>query len=185
VPGDTAVDQLLAAQDWNSLTKRLTFFAHHRLNRRSIETAREIAQQALTRIWDPDYKDWDPSREDLFSHLRSVVNGLVSNFWKSARERSEGLTAPDELARRATVDGRVVDGKLDAEAFLYELLGRVEGDPIVTELIYLLSDGVDKPAEQALHLKCDRNDIYNANRRLSSHVAALQATFDSESKYGR
>ena len=183
------VELLLAKQDWRAITMRLTLFAYGRLGHRSIETAKDVAQEALARIWDPEYKDWDPAKEpDLLGHLRSVVNGIVSDIRQLSRTKSERSEAPDKLARRATkdsiADGRDADGKIDAESFLYRLLALVADDATVTDLIYLMSDGVDKPAEQALHLKCDRKDIYNANRRLGGHVENLRATIATENSNG-
>ena len=33
--------------------------------------------QAITRVMDPEYRDWDPAEGPLLWHLQSEVNGIV------------------------------------------------------------------------------------------------------------
>jgi hypothetical protein len=63
-------------------------------------------------------------------------------------------------------------------------LDRVGDDPMVTDLIFLMADGIDRPADQAAHLRCERKAVYNAIRRLDSHVASLRANLALEDAHG-
>lgn len=178
------VEKLLAGQDWSAITMKLVAFAHRRLGRRSLETAKEVAQEALTRIWDPKYKDWDPHVEpSLLKHLGSVVNGIVRNMHTAPGVRAEVLQDPVVLVQTAepgASDGRGVDGKLDAGKFLDRLLEKAVDDELVTEVIFLMSDSVDRPKEQAEKLNRPVREIYNANRRLVDYRSAVSKAFEKE-----
>jgi DNA-directed RNA polymerase specialized sigma24 family protein len=180
------VKTILAMQDWSAITKRLVAYAHRRLRRRSIETAKEIAQEALTRIWDPEYAGWDPAKEPmLLRHLGSVVNGIVRNLHVSMRERAAVGRAPEIVERLAELpegapDGRSADGRMDARKIVDRLLERTGTDEIVSGIVLLMAEGIDRPAEQAAALDRTVRDIYNARRRLKDHGNAVRAEFPQE-----
>lgn len=177
------LETVLSSQDWPAITKRLVLFAHRRLGGRSLETAREVVQEALARIWDPAYADWDPiAQPNLIRHLGSVVNGIVRNLNASARERSvvgRPSEVLDRLAERGAgaIDGRRVDGQIDARKVIDRLLERTSADELVTDVVLLMSDGVDRPGEQAAKLERPIGDVYNARRRLKDHMSAVRAEF--------
>jgi DNA-directed RNA polymerase specialized sigma24 family protein len=175
------VETLLAGQDWAAITERLVLYARGRLGGRSVETAKEIVQEALTRLWDPAYSDWDPMKEpSLLRHLGSVVNGIVRNLNVAARERALVTRSPDALERAAergpgAPDGRAADGRIDARKAVDRLLERTADDEIVAGIVLLMADGVDRPAEQSSAIGRPIGDVYNARRRLKDHASAVRA----------
>jgi len=179
--------KVLAAQDWVVITKRIVLFAHRRLGCRSIEMARDVAQEALTRVWDPEYADWDPSKEpSLVRHLGSVVNGIIRNLNVSQRERVERPHSPDALEQavdeggKPTADGGSPSARIDACKILDRFLERTAEDKLASGIILLMADGVDKPSEQAVSLGVPVKDVYNARRRLNEHVGPVRAEFKME-----
>jgi DNA-directed RNA polymerase specialized sigma24 family protein len=89
-PASTArsarIAELLDAVDWAAMTRRLTAFAFLRTQKRSWQLAEDLAQEAIVRLLDPRYLEWDPAREpDLYQHLANLVRGLASN-----RRRTRG-----------------------------------------------------------------------------------------------
>ena len=51
-----------------TILKRLTAYTHRRLGRGgSIQGAEDIAMQAIARVMDPEYRDWDPAEGPLLS----------------------------------------------------------------------------------------------------------------------
>jgi len=61
----------------DDILKRLTAYTHRCLGRGGrIQDAEDIAMQAITRVMDPEYRDWDPAEGPLLWHLQSEVNGI-------------------------------------------------------------------------------------------------------------
>jgi hypothetical protein len=187
---DEELTKRLARQDWAAVTKRLVVFAHRRLGGRSIETAQEIAQEAIARVWDPNYADWDPVTEpSIMRHLGSVVNGLIRNLNVSHRERAERAHDPEEVERAAGrskdgADGDGMDRRIDAARVIDRFLDRTAGDDLVTRLLMVMADGEDKPAQQATKLGVPVTEVYNARRRLNGHVGPIRAEFGVEAVDG-
>lgn len=176
--GADDVAEKLASQNWEDVTRKLLVFAHRRLRRRSIETAKEVVQEALTRIYDPTYKDWDPKEEpDLVKHLQSVVNGIVANIHASPVEGGTRVYEPDVVERIAdrviSADARLEE-RIDARDVVSLLLKRTEKEELVQAVLLLMSDGWDKPAEQAARLERPVEQIYRARRRLNEHADAVR-----------
>ena len=175
---DHRVEELLAEQDWDAITTQLVAFAFRRLHRRSLETAKEIAQEAITRIWDRGYKAWNPEEQpSLLEHLGSVVNGIIRNQYTAAGTRAEYLREPERIARLADKTGTPYGGRedqrIDAGAFLSTIHARLACDSVAGQVLLSIADGIDRPREQAEYLKRPVGDIYNAKRRLLDHVAAI------------
>lgn len=182
------VAEKLASQNWDEVTRKLLAFAHRRLRRRSIETAKEVVQEALTRIWDPEYKNWNPREEpDLMIHLQSVVNGIVANIHASPVERATSAYEPGVVERIADrsfgVDARLEE-RVDAREVVSLLLKRTEKEELVQAVLLVTSDGCDKPAEQAARLERPVETIYRARRRLNEHVTDVRAELQRESDRG-
>lgn len=180
---DVGIEKLLNEQDWSEIYKRTTAFALARIRPQSqatLSTAEEIAQEAIGRLFDANYKQWDPAREPLLDHLRSVVNGIAHNRWKMSKRRSEELCDPEELARLSdesknrAVEGMKVETTLYAEKVVSTLGRRLDGDTLAENVFLLTMEGIDRPKDQAAHLQCPVEDIYNAKRRLRDHLEAIR-----------
>lgn len=173
------VAEKLASQDWEAVTKRLLVLARARLRTDSLERAKEVVQEALTRIWDPAYKDWNPTEQpDLLEHLGSVVNGIIRNIHASPVERGTRVHEPDvvdKIAESVRPGHARLDERVHAREVMSMLLKRTENQARVFEVLLLMSEGIDKASVQAQKLGCPVTEVYKARRRLTEHVEALRA----------
>lgn len=176
--------------DWSSVAKRLTGFAKRRLGSRGTwEDAEDLATEAITRVFAPNYKAWDPAVEpDLLRHLGSVVNGFISNMSRTAREEPDEdpagaeRAAPRHDAHPAAGGASWVDGKILATEVLERIAAAVEPDKLVSKLFWLEVEGVGKPIDQATRLALPIRDIYNARRRLDAKLAATKEDLQKEAR---
>lgn len=176
--------------DWSRVSKRLTAFAHWRLGSRGTwQDAEDLANEAITRVFSPDYKAWDPATEpDLLRHLGSVVNGLISNMSRTAREElggdvlGEEGTAPRRDAHRTAGVASWVDGKIYATEILERIATEVEGDKLASKVFWLEVEGVPEPKNQAARLGRPIRDIYNARRRLEAKLAMVKEALQKEAR---
>jgi hypothetical protein len=168
--------------DWADTFSRLVLFAFRRRQLRglpgSLADAEDLAAEAIRRLFDSNYKPWDPAREpDLLRHLGSTVNGLLSNDMRTARVKLErSLSVPSVLESAelaATVDTlpEAAESYRDAMSLLE---ARVANDEIASRLLWLEEEGITKAALQADKLKMDVAAIYSARRRLARHCQAVR-----------
>jgi len=176
--------------DWSRSSKRLTAFAHWRLGSRGTwEDAEDLANEAITRVFSPDYKAWDPATEpDLLRHLGSVVNGLISNRSRTAREElagdalGEDGAAPRREVHRTEGGASWADGRIFATEILERVATAVEGDKLVSKVFWLEVEGVAEPKDQASRLSRPIRDIYNARRRLEAKLAIVNEELQKEAR---
>lgn len=174
--------------DWGAVSKRLTVYAYHRLARFGLATpelAQDMAFEALRRMFDDAYASpHDGSPGSMILALGSLVNGLVNNHRRklsTQRESTHDLSeasmtrrlrdereSPEEQVTRRQYTERVLDA----------LRVRVAEDPLGAAIVEGCLRGVDEPAAQAAELGVSVREIYNANRRLKKHYAAVRAEFE-------
>jgi DNA-directed RNA polymerase specialized sigma24 family protein len=146
--------------------------------------AEDLVQQALARVVDPQGSPWDPDGTTTFvNHVGSVINGLASNEWRSARVRHEildghlahdGQTADDAPAVDAILEEREEQETLRRRGVkLLACLG--DTDPVATDVLAAAREGFETPAEQAARLGRKVEDVYEAYRRLKYHAAQILA----------
>jgi hypothetical protein len=168
--------------DWADTFSRLVLFAFRRRQLRglsgSLADAEDLAAEAIRRLFDSNYKPWDPVREpDLLRHLGSTVNGLLSNDMRAARvkcERSLSVPSVLESAEQTTTVDTHPDAADSYRHALSLLEARVANDEIASQLLWLEEEGVTKAALQAAQLKMDVAAIYSARRRLARHCQAVR-----------
>ena len=174
--------------DWADIFRRLTLFAFRRRelrgSRGSLADAEDLAAEAIRRLLDSEYADWDPNREpDLLRQLGSIVNGLLSNELRNGRmKRVRSLDEPAvfDLAQQATLtEDKVTDG-VDRTRVLSLLSIRIENDDVSRRLLILERNGVSKPALQAESLEVPIDVVYKARRRLAAHREAVRQELQSE-----
>ncbi len=172
--------------DWGVVAMRLTVYAYRRLKRIGVDDAslaEDYASEAIRRHFDDTYADWN-GEDPLLHHLGSVVNGLVSNL---RRKRARRPTH-HELDERRAMDGPNQDedpeeqaGRKElAELALEALRERLDGDDVAYGVIEQLLVGEDRPRAIAAALELDVREVYNANRRLKKHYAAVRAELDAQ-----
>lgn len=175
--------------DWADVFRRLVLFAFRRRQLRgvpgSLADAEDLAAEAIRRLFDWNYAQWDPASEpDLLRHLGSTVNGLLSNEMRAARVKLErSLSEPSvlESAEQTAAAAALPDGADDYRQAMSLLEARVANDQIASQLLSLEEEGVTKAALQAAQLKLDVAAIYAARRRLARHCQAVRRELNGES----
>lgn len=180
--------------DWGAVSKRLTVYAHHRLSRFGLSTpelAQDMAFEALRRMFDDAYASpHDGTMEGIMAALGSLVNGLISNHRRKLSTRREKTHDPVEFRMVCRAKATGLDPESHTVRRQYEervleaLRIRVAGDPLGAAIVERCLRGVDEPGEQAQELGVSLRDIYNANRRLKKHYAAVRAQFEDIHEHG-
>jgi hypothetical protein len=179
--------------DWADTFSRLVLLAFRRRQFRglpgSLAEAEDLAAEAIRRLFDSNYKPWDPVREpDLLRHLGSTVNGLLSNDMRAARvKRKRSLSLP--LVLQSAEQTATLDADPDAaDSYRHAmslLEARLAKDEIASQLLWLEEEGVTKAALQAAQLKMDVAAIYSARRRLARHCQAVGRELKGKSSVER
>lgn len=170
--------------EWGQVAMRLTVYAHRRLRRIGVEDAslaEDYASEAIRRHFDEAYADWS-GEDPLLHHLGSVVNGLVSNL---RRKRARRPTHHELDERRAPEDARLgpehrVETRELARIALAALRARLDGDDVAEGVVEQLLVGEDRPRAIARALELDVREVYNANRRLKKHYAAVREELSAD-----
>jgi hypothetical protein len=174
--------------DWADIFRRLVLFAFRRRQLRgapgSLADAEDLAAEAIRRLLDSDYAEWDPNREpDLLRHLGSTVNGLISNESRAVRVRVErSLSEPSILwsAEQTAVSADKFDEVDEFHRALYLLEARVAADELTRKVLSLEGEGITKAATQSAQLNVAIDVIYRARRRLAGHREAVRREMASE-----
>ena len=178
--------------DWADIFRRLVLFAFRRGQLRgaagSLADAEDMAAEAIRRLLDSDYADWDAGREpDLLRYLGSTVNGLISNTSRAARLRVErSLSDPSILqsAERTMTSSAKNDEVEECQRARLLLDRRVADDELMRGLLALENEGITKPAMQATRLELAISVIYKARRRLTRLREAVRREVASEGSSG-
>lgn len=160
--------------DWNAITRRAVEYAQGRLGPRvPIHVAERLAHDALISLFKRSPPTDDESDDAIGYRLGSIINGNVQNY-----RRTKGACANDGFVEVAQhLAGRAAEEEgdgIDAEEAISRLLERIEPDELVTKIVMLHLDDIWKPKEIAEILGRDVAEIYNANRRLGDHYAAVR-----------
>jgi DNA-directed RNA polymerase specialized sigma24 family protein len=174
----------LAGVDVPALFKRMSLYAARRLGKRAtLEEGEDLAAEALRQLYDPEFKDWDPTKQSIEDFLGSTINGLVQNRRRrKAPQLLEGAEDLEAVAGQSSAasPAEVVERKLDGREAMNRLLESIKDDPLVTEIVMLQLDGVEDPKIQAERFGRPRKDIYNARRRLETHLEALRRVWEDD-----
>ena len=180
----TQYEDLLANQDWATLSKRLTEFAYRKINRRSWEEAEDIAQTAIRRAFDPELQRWNPKAQpNVFWFLGNVAQGVIANRrrqLKSGRVETlydqEGL---DDLAPEAIdATDEVLARRHRAVLIVRELARQVATDRACALVLGAFQAEIDDPREQAASTGLAMQAVYNARSKLRARVTQIAQTFD-------
>ena len=178
--------------DWADIFRRLVLFAFRRGQLRgvagSLADAEDIAAEAIRRLLDSDYADWDAGREpDLLRYLGSTVNGLISNASRAARLRVERSLSDPSILQRAEqtmASNDKIDDVEECHRARLLLDRRVADDELIRKLLSLEREGITKPAMQATRLELAISVIYKARRRLARHREAVRRELATEASSG-
>ncbi len=180
---------LLRDEKWAETSAKLTNYAHKRMGKRSLERATEIAQEAITRLYDGEYASWDPEKEPvLFLYLTSIVNGIAyGDRIKTANNKEKRVTTKamareirSMVAGDASPEDEVLARDLERRIWT-EVRANVANDGRVNEIADLIENHVDEPAEQAVKLDVDITEVRTARRRLVAQVEKVARALTEES----
>jgi DNA-directed RNA polymerase specialized sigma24 family protein len=159
---------------------RKKLLAHGYKLTNNLSDARDLAQEGMTKVVDPEDSPWDPDEQpSLFMHVGSVMNGLARNKRRGdARHPAEAYDSTDELhpQRQPTALERIETAEDLARygRWMDILLARLSGDPLALDKIGLVYQGIEDAAEQAERLRCTVREIYRANERIAYHVGCVK-----------
>lgn len=145
-------------------------------------TAEEVVQEAV-RLFVSSGRQPDPAQlTALLRVLGSNVNGIVVNRRRKKSDLAVVLTAdgndPDGSHDLANPESQALDRELCQRA-ISALLERVEGESIVTAVLWKTIEGIEDAADQAKALNLSSAEIYKARRRLKEHTDAVQEQMES------
>ncbi len=181
--------------DWNSLDRadifrRPVLFAFRRRQLRgapgSWADAEDLAAEAIRRLLDSDYPEWDPNREpDLLRHLGSTINGLIANESRAVRFRIENSLSDPSIFRSAERMASSAENFDEIDGLKRALSlpeARVADDELTRRVLSLEGQGITRAAKQSTELDVAIDIVYAARRRLAGHREAVRremATGDS------
>lgn len=170
-------DEEIQRHDWNDVSRRLTAYARWRLGwNANIADAEEIAQEALRIVLDPDFREFDPAKEDMMWHLQSNVNGIINNRRVKKALANEQLhdftreSSDDRFQKASPGVKRVQDHRLLEILHDHaEALGDVHAQCVVMSAL----SGDFDDAETAKKLGVPKQKVYDARQRLKRYLAAI------------
>lgn len=170
-------DRLSETELWGSVYRRLLVWAirSHGLNPADAE---EVVQEAIRQFLTAGGATVDGAGS-LLRGVGSRINGLIANRRrkKAFILTSDGATPEPENGDEGRVEERLINDDWSRKATSL-LLDRIDKDKILFSMIEKMADGLETPSELADALRLDAQDIYNARRRLNTHVAAVTAAME-------
>jgi DNA-directed RNA polymerase specialized sigma24 family protein len=165
---------------WRLAVKKLVVWTvkKHRMNPADAE---QVVQEAI-RLFLRAGGQADPNNpKALIDGLGSNINGIAVNRRRKKAELAVRLTAdgtdaePDDPP---DAEQRLIDDQIARKA-ISAILERVKDDQRATEVVMMMSEGIEDPADQAKAMGCDVREVYNARRRLKTHVEAIKQRMET------
>lgn len=165
---------------WELAFKRLVPWAmkRHGLN---LADAEETVQEAI-RLFLASGGVADPTNpKALLDALGSGINGVAVNFRRKKARRAVTLTEDGEPAEPTDPpdpEARIENHDMARKA-VSALHERVGHDELVFWLVTLMDEGINEPADQARALGRTIGEVYNARRRLKTHVESIKKLMET------
>ncbi len=180
---DADLRDRLEATDWGDATAKLVAAVHRMLGRKSLAEAKDIAQDAIVQVLDPDYKDWDPSANELLDHLASVAWGIVHNRRRTAKTRAT-VPLPDPEERRVREDPRSLEQSIATreigDAVFLALRERFREKPLERAIVELFAEGIDLPRDQVSRVGEPYMTVYRARGRVMDEARRVLAQLEED-----
>ncbi len=179
----TSSNNELADIDWEEVSIRLAAYVSYRSRRwASAADVEEVVAETLCRVIDRDYKDWDPASEPIFLRFCiSVANGVLRNVVRRSYRSYEKPLVPGQIETRPareTAAHRI--NVRDNGRAIARLRERASEDELVSKIIGLYADGVEKTRHLAAALNTSSTEVHNAKRRLLVHIEAIRVELRNE-----
>lgn len=101
----------------------------------------------------------DQRRKKALTHVQPTSDGTLPEL---AGDHGENRVISEDCARKN----------------VGALLERIEADKMLYDMVLHMADGIDTPSDLALALGVERDDVYNARRRLNGHATAVKASME-------
>jgi hypothetical protein len=184
----------LSDEEWGELLERLTLYAAYKMIRlywRGVRGSRggktpgglepqDLAAEAVlsvidgTRTWNHDVAP------DLLGFLRGVVDSKISHLVESLENRVTRRANPSGCgsANPGTIETGIDPVEVSADAEYQERFRRlvtkaISGDKLVFKVFECLQAEITKPADMAVVLDVEVQQINNAQKRLRRKVAGV------------
>lgn len=142
--------------------------------------AEEMVEEAIVQFLNSGSVTPSDPRE-LLQALGSRINGIAVNRRRKKALHAVMLTAdgsPAELDDPPDPE-KVIASDDVARKAVSTLLERVAGDDVVSSIIMCMVEGVEEPTAQAKAMSLDVREVYNAKRRLKTHVEAVKKLMET------
>lgn len=170
--GDDRAEPAPESIDWKETYEQLVGYGR-RQHRLSLEDAKQVAQEAIRRFFDPAYLRYDPAvHGTVLSFLGSIVNALVANMRRRGSSSKWFLGFADgENQPRSPEDHAIAKERF--ERVLVKLIERTKHDPIARKLLAAMLDGAEGIEQEAGRVGVSIAEIEKARRRLKAHVEKI------------
>jgi hypothetical protein len=149
--------------------------------------AKDLLADAIECVGDPSRKPWDPSKVSFFRHMRLVMDTLAIEGARKGYGRFEVVDSrlavdattadPSPLPEEALHDHRELAREKEMGDLLLVDLG--DSDPVATKVFRAASEGIEEPREQAAHIGCRVEEVYEALRRLKYRGARIRKSYEA------
>lgn len=174
----------LTDDEWRKLSVRLTRYAFACVRYKSWHDAEDMAQEAITQLFDPEYKRWDPALcPDLFAFLARIVTGLANNRWQKKKARKYVYIGGADLAQHLPPEPPPQEALGDehrGHVIMQTVHERAAKDELLLKVLGLLEARVDTTREHAEHIGCTMDEARSARRRLANLLKKIQAELDAQ-----
>ena len=134
--------------------------------------AEEIAQEAIAQFIRSGGVVDTSDPKTLLKSIGSRANGILVNMRRKKAQNAVNLTSDGKMGG-VHAPARL-DERIDARKAISTLLDRVSDDPLASDIVMSKADGVEDPRDIARVLGRDIRDVYNAFRRLKTHVENVE-----------
>jgi hypothetical protein len=146
--------------------------------------ARDLVEDGLVRVLDPEDKPWDPENGTFVTHMTHVLRQIWSDRLRRLKDHelpSERLVGRARARAAMASDDLPPDEALDdhrslvvAELLVERLMVALEKQrPLAAQCLELMGNGA-AAREQAEQLGCPVEDVYEANRFLKRQAQRIR-----------
>lgn len=166
---------LLDQQDWGTIIKKLTLYAHSRfkfwnlLNEVGVMgySPEEVSLEAISLVYSEQW-NWNPTKSDLLSYLKyHVVKGMVANLARSKEVQSTRDSVKEVIYNFS------IEEELNAKFVADGIKESLKGEDLLLGVFENLLIGM-KRHEIAELLSIPESEYDNALRRLKARIMKFQ-----------
>jgi DNA-directed RNA polymerase specialized sigma24 family protein len=167
-PTSLRVAEQLATQ---SVRERLVKIAWW--STRDSAAARDLVQDVLVRVLDPEDRPWDPEKGTFLTHVTHVLRQIWTDRLRRLTHHEMPSMASDDPPPDEALDEH--RSLVVAELLVERLMVSLEKQrPLAARCLESMGQGVMAAREQAEQLACPVEDVYEASRFLKRQAQRLR-----------